>query len=566
MKKLQTLTLRLLAVAIMASVSLSLAAATSYYDFEVDGIYYKKNSDNVSVNVTKESSSFVYTGEITIPATVTYDGTEYTVTGIKSNAFTNATITGITIDASLTGQPYLSSCKQLKNVVFTGDGSNMDTRWMFAECSTLETLVLPKNLKKIGYMMCNCCYHLKPVTIPETVTEIDELAFAGAGKYNYNAEIYNYETFDVELPLGLETIGANAFQGCKIDNIYIPAKVTSIGTGAFSGLEWITVDLYNPYYEVKGNALIDKRTNTLMFGTPTTKIPTGVKRIEQYAFAQLTPLIPMQIDIPEGVTEIGYYAFGESRYNKITLPSTLETIEWAAFRSTLISEITIPASVKDVKGHLFDDCRYLKTVIVDPANPLYDSRDNCNAVIETATNTLVAGSLTTVIPNTVTKIGYMALAHLAFENIVVPNSVTEVDGYVFCNWVTSSNMKTVTLGSGLKELGFGNFSSYKSIETMDCLATTPPRCDTETTFNQTIFDNTKLRVPEGCGEAYRTTAPWSSFKNIEEIAGVDDIIADDTAGEVRYYDLQGRPVDGDNLTPGIYVRIEGTRSSKIAVR
>ncbi len=565
MKKLQTLTLRLLAVAIMASVSLSLAA--SFYDFEVDGIYYKKNSDNVSVNVSKESSNFVYTGEITIPTTVTYDGTEYAVTGLQRDALHNATITGITIDASLPNISAFKTCKQLKKVVFTGDGSNMNTRRMFAECSTLETLVLPKNLKTIGYQMCWNCYHLKPITIPETVTEIGEMAFCNAGIYNYNAAIYNTEPFDVELPLGLETIGHEAFYGCKIDNIYIPAKVTSIGTGAFSGLEWITVDPYNPYYEVKGNALIDKRTNTLMFGTPTTKIPAGVKRIEQYAFSQMQQPTPMQIDIPEGVTEIGYYAFGESRYNKITLPSTLETIEYAAFRSTLISEITIPASVKNVKGHLFDDCRYLKTVIVDPANPLYDSRDNCNAVIETATNTLVAGSLTTVIPNTVTKIGYMALAHLAFENIVVPNSVTEVDGYVFCNWVTSSNMKTITLGSGLKKIREGNFQSYKSIETIECLALTPPECtEPQYVFNQTIFDNTKLRVPEGCGESYRTTAPWSSFKNIEEIAGVDDIIADDTAGEVRYYDLQGRPVDGDNLTPGIYVRIEGTRSSKIAVR
>ena len=88
--------------------------------------------------------------------------------------------------------------------------------------------------------------------------------------------------------------------------------------------------------------------------------------------------------IPEGTTEIGDRAF---------------------FDCTSLKSITIPDSVTRIGEEAFSHCENLKSIVVEEGNPKYDSRNNCNAIIETATNTLVFGCSTTIIPDSVTTIG-----------------------------------------------------------------------------------------------------------------------------------------------------------------
>lgn len=120
------------------------------------------------------------------------------------------------------------------------------------------------------------------------------------------------------------------------------------------------------------------------------------------------------------VTAVGENAFrGCTMLEKVALPSTLERIGNLAFyKCSALTEIGVPASVTHIAGTAFGSCAGLESITVDAANIVYDSREDCNAVIETATGTLVAGCKNTVVPASVTAIGNDAFSgHSGLEVI-----------------------------------------------------------------------------------------------------------------------------------------------------
>ncbi len=97
-----------------------------------------------------------------------------------------------------------------------------------------------------------------------------------------------------------------------------------------------------------------------------------------------------------------------------------------------LTSVTIPNSVNYIAKSIFESCRNLASVKVDSGNTKYDSREDCNAIIETNSNTLIAGCKNTVIPNTVTSIGDFAFSHCSeMYNLTIPNSVTKIGEYAF---------------------------------------------------------------------------------------------------------------------------------------
>ena len=153
------------------------------------------------------------------------------------------------------------------------------------------------------------------------------------------------------------------------------------------------------------------------------------------------------------VTAIGDDAFYEcSSLTSATIPTSVTSIgNTVFFGCTSLASVTIPNSVTSIGWQAFNECSSLATLTVDGGNTHYDSRNNCNALIETATNTLIFGTKNTVIPNTVTSIGAYAFRGSGLTGITIPNSVAVIEDMAFyeCQAITSINIpnSVTTIGN-----------------------------------------------------------------------------------------------------------------------
>ena len=171
----------------------------------------------------------------------------------------------------------------------------------------------------------------------------------------------------------------------------IPSSIKTLGNYVFSfclNLSSIRVDKNNSYYDSRENcnAIIRKSDNTLIYGCKDTKIPSSVKRINEFAFHGS---LITSVEIPEGLKIIGEYAFCECPFLKqVRVSSTVETIGVSAFYY----------------------CDNITSIIVDDRNKTFDSRNNCNAIIDKDAERLILGCSSTIIPAGVSEIGESAFA------------------------------------------------------------------------------------------------------------------------------------------------------------
>ena len=414
------------------------------HDFEVDGIYYNiLSEEDKTVEVTCRGSSYgsysdEYSGDITIPANVIYNGASYSVTTIGSSAFYN--------------------------------------------CSSLANITIPNSVTTIGNSAFTGCTSLASITIPNSVTTIGNNAF------------YNCSSLaSITIPNSVTTIGNSAFYKCSsLASITIPNSVTTIGSNAFyncSSLASISVATGNTTYDSRDNcnAIIETATNTLISGCQNTVIPSSVTTIGDYAFGGRNSLT--SIEIPNSVTTIGSWAFYScSSLANINIPNSITTIEKYAFGyCSSLTSINIPNSVTTIGNSAFASCSSLASISVATGNTTYDSRDNCNAIIETATNTLISGCQNTVIPNSVTTIGDFAFAgRSSLTSIEIPNSVTTVglSAFASCsslasittpNCVTTigsnafwgcSSLASITIGNSVTTIGSSAFYNCSKLKTI----------------------------------------------------------------------------------------------------
>jgi len=230
---------------------------------------------------------------------------------------------------------------------------------------------------------------LESVALPEGVTSIEDYAFA-----------HNDRLKEITLPQSLTSIGKYAFLWCAaLESIALPDGVTSVGNNAFStcislkelalgaellnagcgltefcvALEKITVSENNESFSDEGNCLTRKADNTVIAGCASSKIPAGTEQIGEYAFCGQTQL--GAIDFPDGLKNIGHYAFSCTGLKELKLPRGLQRIGVSAFANCIELEyVQIPDSVTDVGSKAFVceqeigiyyDCTSMTAVITD---------------------------------------------------------------------------------------------------------------------------------------------------------------------------------------------------------
>ena len=172
--------------------------------------------------------------------------------------------------------------------------------------------------------------------------------------------------------------------------------------------------------------------------------------------------------IEDGVTSIGDYAFYGRDLRSLEIADSVVRIGDYAAGNCDLYRINIPKSVTYIGEHVFDVCPELAIITVDADNSVYDSRNNCNAIIETATNTLICGCQNTIIPDSVTGIGAYAFCGSGLTDIAIPDSVTSIGNSAFerCYDLTSidiSNGVTSIGAYAFDHTGFTNITIPDSV-------------------------------------------------------------------------------------------------------
>lgn len=233
-------------------------------------------------------------------------------------------------------------------------------------------------------------------------------------------------------------------------------QVVSVDECAFMGKEGLTsIEIPESVTKIANNAFRDCSNLTDI------SMPNTIESIGSWAFMNCSSL--KNISIPEKVKYIKNATFyGCSSLETIGFHDNLKSIEYYAFaKCCSLKTIVIPASVVDIDGGVFSYSNELKSIVVEDENPVYDSRNDCNAIIETATNKLVQACKNAIIPNDVVSVGTEAFEGI-LADVELPNSVVEIGYRAFY----ASGLTKIFIPNSVKYIGSEAFISCDDVESI----------------------------------------------------------------------------------------------------
>ena len=491
---------RLLLLASAIAASLSAAA----YDFESAGIYYNITGDNTVEVTYSDRDNNTYSGSVSIPETVTNNGTEYSVTTIGEFAFNGSAVTSVSMPEGITSIG----------------------RYAFFGCENLESVVLPESLTTLGSSAFSSCKSLKAIKIPSVVTTIPDRCFSGCSSLE-----------SVTIPEGVMTIGQYAFFGCNLKELTLPSTVTMIGSRAF--------DSNNRFQSITCNATTPPSLGENAFNhniSTTVKVPlssiaayrqaVGWKNFANYyggevvadgityriddngamvaaAEATLTEAnIPSSVEF-EGnqypVIKINDRVFsGNTNLTSVTLPESLTTLGDRAFYTCKsLKTIKIPSGVTAIPDYCFNHCLSLESVTIPEGVTTIGGAafSGCNLKALT-------------LPESLEAIGRNAFSgNRSLKSVNIPTKVKTIEEHAF----SYCGLTDLVIQEGVQTIGNAAFLYNNNLKSIICNAATP------STLGDNAFDSSikpDVKVPLSSIAAYRQAEGWKNFTNYygEEVA------------------------------------------------
>ncbi len=395
--------------------------------------------------------------------------------------------------------------------------------------SSIKTVIIEDGVTSIGGMAFCACSSLTSVTIPNSVTSI-----AGGAFYDCSS------LTSVTIPNSVTSIAGSAFQNCSsLTSVTIPNSVTSIGNQAFEYCSSLTsVTIPNSVTSIGDWTFYKCRSLTSI------TIPNSVTSIGTDAFYNCSSLT--SVTIGESVTSIGNYAFYDcTGLTSVTIPNSVTSIGGEAFEyCSSLTSVTIPNSVTSIGDYAFFNVPNIVYYGAASGSP-WGAR-SLNGYVEVY-----------LVYSDETKTKLLACSAAAQGEITIPNSVTSIGNYAFCE---CSSLTSVTIPNSVTSIGSSAFEYCSSLTFLTCEATNPPELENNGVgVFYGVDKSIPLYVPAQSIDLYKTTEQWKDFTNILPIPDVEP-----QKYTITWQDEDGNVIKTDQVAQGTTPAFTGTTPTKPA--